>query len=199
MTLSHAVALYITYKQSLGMRFVTEKRILTSFTRTLGDVALDEVTSDQVGAYLAGNGPVTRFWHRKLDALRGFYRFALARGYASASPLPTRIPRQSRAFVPYIYSRDEIKRLLAATADRERCSLSSTTCRTLLLLLYGTGLRIGEALALDRVDVDLDSGILCIRESKFYKTRLVRSAPISQRFWGSMSPNVIHHRRRLCS
>jgi integrase len=41
------------------------------------------------------------------------------------------------------------------------------------LLLYGTGLRIGEAVGLNLADVDLDSGILCIRESKFYRTRLI--------------------------
>jgi integrase/recombinase XerD len=70
-----------------------------------------------------------------------------------------------------------MKRLLAATADRERCNLSSLTCRTLLLLLYGTGLRIGEAVGLNLADVDLDSGILCIRESKFYRTRLVPTGP----------------------
>ena len=79
--------------------------------------------------------------------------------------------------MPYIYSRDDIKRLLAATTGRERCNLSALTCRTLLLLLYGTGLRISEALSLDLADVDLDSEILCIRETKFYKTRWVPTGP----------------------
>src|SRR5207248_345006 len=101
---------------------------------------------------------------------RGLYRFALARGYTSASPLPTTVPQSVQAFVPCIYSRDEIKRLLEATAARERCDLSSLTFRTLLLLLYGTGLRVSEALGLDMADVDLQEGILLIRESKFYKT-----------------------------
>ena len=173
MKLSQAVGAYVAHKQSLGMRFATEARTLKSFCRTLGDADMNQVESDQVCAYLAGNGPLTRFWHRKLGALRGFYRFALARGYATCSPLPTAVPEQPQAFVPYIYSRDEIKRLLEATAGRERCNLSSLTCRTLLLLLYGTGLRISEALGLDLADVDLDAGILRIRESKFYKTRLV--------------------------
>lgn len=173
MKLSQAVGAYVAHKQSLGMRFATEARTLKSFCRTLGDADMNQIESDQVCAYLAGNGPVTRFWHRKLGALRGFYRFALARGYATCSPLPTAVPEQPQAFVPYIYSRDEIKRLLEATAGRERCNLSSLTCRTLLLLLYGTGLRISEALGLDLADGDLDAGILRIRESKFYKTRLV--------------------------
>ena len=150
---------------------------MKSFCRNLGDIDACEVEADRVCAYLASNGPVTRFWHRKLDALRGFYRFAIARGYASCSPLPLTLPVEPPAFVPYIYSRDEIKRLLAATAGRERCNLSSLTCRTLLLLLYGTGLRISEAISLDLADVDLDARLLCIRESKFYKTRLVPTGP----------------------
>jgi len=173
MKLAQAVASYVAYKQSLGMRFATEARALKSFSLALGDVDLDRIEPEQVRAFLDGTGPVTRFWHRKLDALRGFYRFALARRYTPRSPLPTNVPRCPQAFVPYIYSEEEIKRLLAAAASRERCNLSSLTCRTLLLLLYGTGLRIGEALALDLADVDLESALLRIRETKFYKTRIV--------------------------
>lgn len=177
MRMSHAIGAYVAYKQSLGMCFTTETRTLKSFCRALDDVDMNEVESERVYAYLAGKGPVTRFWHRKLDVLRGFYRFALARSFATCSPVPTVAPEQPPNFVPYIYSRDDIKRLLEATAGRERCNLSSLTCRTLLLLLYGTGLRISEAIGLDLADVDLDSGILCIRESKFYKTRWVPTGP----------------------
>ena len=190
MKLSQAIAAYVAYKQSLGMRFATEARTLKSFCRALGDVDTDRGRFYQVHAYLAGNGPITRFWHRKLDALRGFYRFALARGYATCSPLPTAIPEQPQAFAPYIYSRDDIKRLLEATTGRERCNLSSLTCRTLLLLLYGTGLRISEAVGLDLADVDLDAGILHIRESKFYKTRFVPTGPDLTRVLARMRPNV---------
>ena len=57
--------------------------------------------------------------------------------------------------------------------DHPRCRISPDTYRTLLLLLHGAGLRISEALGLTLADVDLDAGILCVRESKFYKTRLV--------------------------
>ena len=173
MKLAQAVSAYVAYKQSLGMRFATEARALKSFSRALGDVDLDRIEPEQVRAFLDGTGPVTWFWHRKLDALRGFYRFALARRYTPRSPLPTNVPRCPQAFAPYIYSEEEIKRLLAAAASRERCNLSSLTCRTLLLLLYGTGLRIGEALGLDLADVDLESALLRIRETKFYKTRIV--------------------------
>lgn len=92
MKLSEVVSAYVSYKRSLGMRFVTEARTLKSFVRTLGDMDMDQVNSAQIHTYLAGNGPVTRYWQRKLDALRGFYRFALARGYATSSPLPNSAP-----------------------------------------------------------------------------------------------------------
>src|SRR5207248_11623054 len=55
--------------------------------------------------------------------------------------------------------------------------LKPYTCRMLILLLYGAGLRISEALSLTLANVDLPAGILTIRESKFYKTRLVPMSP----------------------
>jgi integrase/recombinase XerD len=61
MKLTEAVTAYIAYKQSLGMRFVTEARTLKSFVRALGDVDMDQVDSNQVHTYLSGKGPVTRF------------------------------------------------------------------------------------------------------------------------------------------
>ncbi len=136
---------------------------------------MQEVTASEVLAFLAGTGPVTRFWERKHSALGGFYRFAIARGHIDRSPLPLTVPQPLKAFVPHIYSRGELRRLLDAVAvsDHPRCRIDPNTHRTLLLLLYGAGLRISEALALTLADVDLDSGILCIRESKFYKTRWV--------------------------
>lgn len=173
MKLVEVVAAYVAYKQSLGMRFATEARTLKSFCRAIGDVDINQVEPDRVNAYLAGTGPVTLFWERKLSALNGFYRFAIARGYVTSAPLPQRAPRVAQHFIPYIYSQDDMRRLLEATASRERCNLSPLMCRTLLLLLYATGLRISEALALNLSDVDLDARILRIHETKFYKTRLV--------------------------
>jgi site-specific recombinase XerD len=168
-----AVSAYVAYKQSLGMRFTTEARTLKSFSKSIGDRDVDRIQAHQVLSFLDGTGPMTRFWHRKYTALCGFYRYCLSRGYAQHMPLPATTPRCPQSFTPYIYSEDEIKRLLVAAAARVRCNIDASTSRTLLLLLYGTGLRISEALKLDLADVDVKTGLLCIRESKFYKTRLV--------------------------
>jgi integrase/recombinase XerD len=175
MKLSQVVAAYVTHRQAIGMRFHTEARTLRSFCRASGDVTMQEITADQRLSFLAGTGPVTRYWERKHSALSGLYRFAVARGYVDHSPLPRTVLRPQQAFVPYIYSHEELRRLLdAITAnDHPRCRIDPDTYRTILLLLYGAGLRISEALALTLADVDLDAGVLCIRESKFYKSRLV--------------------------
>ena len=94
--------------------------------------------------------------------------FAIARGHVDWSPLPRTAPQPRKAFVPHIYSHEELCRPLDAVVvtDHPRCRIGPVTHPTLLLLLYGAGLRISEALALTLADIDLDAGILCIRESK---------------------------------
>lgn len=179
MKLADAVARYVEHKQSMGMRFHTERRTLKSFCQWLGETDLAQIEPDPVRAFLAGTGPVTRFWQRKHEVLAGFYRFAVARGYVTNSPLPRTVPKPSQHFVPYIFSLAELKRLLDATesCEHSRGAMTAATCRTLLLLLYGTGLRISEALSLTLADVDLDRAFLAVRESKFYKTRLLPIGP----------------------
>ena len=188
MKLSVLAAQYVAYKQSMGMRFHTEARTLQSFCRAMGDIAVAEIAADRVQAYIAGAGPVTRFWHRKHEVLRGFYRFAMARGYAATSPLPKIVPKPPH-FVPHIFSHEELQRLLDATVccENPRSKLQPYTCRMLILLLYAAGLRISEALSLRLTDVDLTGGVLTIRESKFYKTRL---APMSPALNGTLGEYV---------
>jgi len=179
MKLAPVIQQYIDLKQAMGSRFHTEAVILTAFCHALGDIAIGEVQAEQVTAYLAGTGPVTRFWHRKYDALRGFYRFAVGRGSVACSPLPPTVPKPPVVFTPYIYSTAELKRLLDTLEDfpLPRAPLSRTTLRVVLLLLYGAALRISEALALTLADVDVCDRVLTIRTSKFYKTRLVPIGP----------------------
>lgn len=86
-----------------------------------------------------------------------------------------RCPRLPPPLVPYIYSQSELKQLLDATplVCSQRTSFDAVVLRHLILLLYGACLRLGEGLHLTVKDVDLNQAILCIRQSKFYKTRLV--------------------------
>jgi integrase/recombinase XerD len=175
MKVSTCVDHYVTYRQSLGIGFVGEKIRLKAFARSVGDIHLRAVNPRAVRRYLDGRGPITNGWLYRYHVLNGFYRFAIGRKYVSASPLPREKPRRQRSFVPYIYSVAEMESLLQAADQRYRNCwlLSPATIRTLLLLLYGSGLRISEALKLNVDDVDLHNRILTVRQTKFYKSRLV--------------------------
>jgi len=115
----------------------------------------------------------------KHRVLTGLYRFAVSRGYVDNSPLPTTLPKLPPQQTPYVYSTDELRRLLEATAilrTGHSRQVPAMYC-TLLLLLYGTGMRIGEALRLTLQDVDLAERIITVRCTKFFKTRLVPIGP----------------------
>jgi integrase len=171
---------YVAFRQTLGECFRTTASFLRAFGRAIGVQAdIGDVRPEQVSLFLVGTGPITRTWFGKYNALRGFYRYAIGRDYVKASPLPTVLPKRPAPFVPYIYSHQELRRLVDATdtyQERRSC-VEPVTIRTMVLLLYGAGLRGREAIALDRADVDLENSLLCVRRTKFYKTRLV---PISR-------------------
>jgi len=180
MNLQRLLERYIRYRQALGERFKTNASILRAFGRVLGSrVDIAEVRAEKVRAFLDGAGPVTSAWYSRHTALRGFFRYATVRGYLAAAPLPTALPQRPPPFVPYIYSHEELRRLLQATDfyQRHRSRMEPVTVRIMLLVLYGTGLRVGEAIRLNRADVDLDNSVLTVRRTKFYKTRLVPFGP----------------------
>lgn len=174
MKLQQAVEQYVSHKRSLGMQCQTMARQLRAFCKATGDVNVDEVGVETAHAFIYGSGPVTSNLHGKFHVLRGFYRYLLSRGYLTSSPLPVQIPKEPERLIPYIFSRAELHCLLqAAQKESYWCKFEPATMRTLLLLLYGAGLRISEALRLTLSDVDLEQRLLTIRETKFYKTRLV--------------------------
>lgn len=195
MSLSDLVDTYISFKRSLGMRFVTDTAVLRAFCRAMGEIDIAHVKREAVLAFLAGSGPISAKWMRKFKTLRSFYRYALGRGFAAACPLPTTVPKLPPPVPSYIYSADELRRLLAATDTLQTSKFELRACafRTLLLLLYSTGLRIGEALSLTLHDVNLANRLLTIRETKFFKTRLVPTGPqLTEALAG-----YAHRRRRL--
>ena len=140
------------------------------------------VKPELVLRFLEGIGSITSFWFSKYNTLNGFYRYALAREYCSSCPLPLSVPQKPEPFEPYIYTNRDIEQLIvAADAQRQRYyfgrGIEPHTIRTLLLLLYGTGLRISEALSLALSDFDTDGTVLTIRQIKFFKSRFVPVGP----------------------
>lgn len=176
MKLSKIVSLYVSHKRALGYRYRSQEAILRSFCKELRDAPIQSIEAEDVLAFLNGNGSVTEYWVKKYCVLSGFYRFSISRGLAKISPLPQTIPKPTVSdFVPYIYSSEELKCLIDAVpaACAGRVPIEDVVLKTLLLLLYGAGLRSGEALRLTMAEVDLSQAYLRIRETKFFKSRLV--------------------------
>jgi integrase len=175
MTLVSAVETYVRLKQSLGAVFSVDARILAAFARAVGDVSVSTITTEMCTAFCRGQGPPTRFWSRKHEALRGLCRYLVGRGHVSHSPLPEPGPRIQSTFQRYIYTRDDVVRLLEAAARpvHPATRIQPQTLRLVLLVLYATGLRAGEVLRLRCCDVDCRDRLLTIWDSKFFKSRLV--------------------------
>ena len=179
MRLSKVIEAYISHKRSLGMYFRSNAVLLRAFVKSAGDGDIRQVRPQAVRSFLDGKGPVTSFWFAKYYNLTAFYRYAIARHYVDKSPLPRSTPQEPEKFQPYIYTNDDMRKLIDAADSRHRSDwlLTPDTVRTLLLLLYGTGLRISEALHLNLEDFDRDAGVLTIRETKFFKSRLIPIGP----------------------
>ncbi len=180
MTVHTATDLYVTWKRASGARFQAGANVLSHYARVVGsETDLDAVQENQVEAFLASSGASTPTRSVKRSVLEGFYRYLAGRDLTRRAPLPAQEPPRPPSAPPYLYSRDEVRRLLeAAGAPRKRIrQLEPQTFRALLLLLYGTGLRLGEALRLTHADVDLTNRLLTVREAKHHKSRLVPLDP----------------------
>lgn len=197
MKLHQHVIDYIAFKQALGGRFQTEARILNAFSRAMGDVDITEVEPSSVQAFLAGKGVVTSFWHQKFGVLTRFYRFLMIRNHVDCTPLPKTMPKCQEPMKPYIYTLEDLRRLLAATDKLQSpwSPLRAYTFHTLILTLYSTGLRIGEALSLTLADVNFLESLIMVRRGKFFKTRVV---PIGPRLTDTLRAYVLRRRKLPC-
>jgi integrase/recombinase XerD len=111
----------------------------------------------------------------RLRAVRSFARYRIVTDPRTEIPPTDLLPRQRSTFQAHIFCQEEIARVLAASLQRRRGAkpISRWSRHTIFGLLSVTGMRVGEALNLDLGDVDLDNGVLTIRNTKFGKSRLV--------------------------
>ena len=112
------------------------------------------------------------WWHQRLAIVRGFARYLQASDPRHEVPPVNLLSAKFRRAVPYLYSEAEIEALMRA-AGRIRSPLNAATYQTLIGLLSVTGMRIGEAIALDRADVELPEGRLTVRRGKHGRSREV--------------------------
>ena len=178
MKLHTLITQYIAYRKGLGEKFRTNEECLKTFCKMIGaDRKIDQIAKDEVTLFLYGNNKVdvTSGWFVKHNALLGFYRYARTRGYLEQIPLPNVLPKRPQPFVPYIYSKEDLRQLLKTVScyQKHKSVTQPHMIRMIFILLYSTGLRIGEALSLRLGDINLEQNLITVRDSKFYTSRLV--------------------------
>jgi len=177
--LHQAVDDYIAMRRSLGFKLREYGVCLHEFVSFLGANAAVRITSRLAMEYATQRQyekPVS--WARRLIVIRGFAQYRSGADPATEVPHIRLLPFRSKRARPYLYSRDEINRLLnAALTMVSPHPLRQRTYYCLFGLLAVSGIRLGEALSLQPQDVDLTEGVLTIRRAKFDKTRLVPLHP----------------------
>jgi integrase len=163
---------YLALRRALGYRLARPEKLLGLFLDHLAQTGQVRVTVAVAldWARLPAGGGESNWWAYRLSAVRGFATYLHTLDPAHEVPAPDLLPQRPHRASPYLYSDTEIAALITA-ADTLGTPLRRATFATLIGLLAVTGMRVGEAIALDRGDVDLTAGLLVVRHGKFGKTR----------------------------
>lgn len=179
--LEQALADYLQLRHSLGHQLAEAHRLLPGFVAYLDSQGQRTVTVQAAlqWAQQPPSGRVTSAGPRRMTAVRGFARYLSGIEADTQVPPLGLMPHRARWRQPFIYAPADIDRVRAIARESIVLPLRAATYDTLIGLLAVSGLRIGEAIKLDRNDVDWIQGVLLIRESKFGKSRLVPLHPSS--------------------
>jgi len=175
--LDQAVSDYLALRRGLGFKLEMHGRVLPQFAEFLQQREATLITTALALEFATqpASGSVV-WWHQRLAIVAGFARYLQGSDPRHEVPSSDLLPAKFRRAIPYLYSEEQISALMAAA--REIVSpLKAATYETLIGLLSVTGMRIGEAVGLDRDDVELSEGRLTVRHGKNGRSREVALHP----------------------
>jgi integrase/recombinase XerD len=164
---------YLRLRRALGFKLKPEGRLLPQLVAYLDAAGASTLTSDLAIAWArvpAGVQPIQ--WSHRLSAARAFAAYLKTIEPATEIPPAGVFGARQRRRAPYLWSPGDVRRLVEATRTL-RPSIRAATYEALFGLLAVSGMRVGEAINLDRDDVDLNAGVLTIHEAKLGRVRLV--------------------------
>ena len=168
---------YLRLRRALGFKLEREGHWLAQLAAHLDAVGATTLTSELAIAWArerASAGP--NGWAKRLGVARKFAAYLQTIDPATEVPPPGVFPARRRRPTPYLWSQDDIGRLLEG-ARALQPPLRAASHEALFGLLASSGMRVGEAVALQRGDVDLGAGVVTVREAKFDRSRLVPLHP----------------------
>lgn len=181
MKITEAISKYVVFRRSVGEKFDTEPRLMNLFSKFIGhDTEMSSISKQQCLLFLyhrpSFENGLTAYWFNIYGALEGLFNWAIVRGIMASSPLPMDKPRRPQSYIPYIYKREELRRIFdkAMTYRSFYTTFYPEGIRGIIMLTYLLGLRPSETLGIEMSDIHLgiDNYIL-IKQTKFYKTRIV--------------------------
>lgn len=175
-TLAGCLDDYLTLRRALGCKLIRVERYLWQFLDHLAEREQDTLTVEAAADWVSRSRHGSAAPGLGMEAVRGFAVFLHAHDPAHEVPPPGLFHRQRVRAVPYLFSSADIAALQDA-AGQLRGPLRAETYTFLIALLTVTGLRIGEALALDDGDIDDEEGMLIVRQDKAQSFRLVPLHP----------------------
>ena len=167
---------YLQHRRSLGFELGSTGYVLLDFAAFADETQPGRsLTTDLIVRWATrSERHSSRYRAARLSIVRGFARFLVARGEDGEVPGVRVLPGDFRRGQPHIYSDEQLRDLLRAARSLVPVyALRPHVYEALFGVLASTGLRISEALALRKRDVDLDRGVLHIEKTKFRKSRLV--------------------------
>ena len=182
--LAEPIRHFVDYKRALSRKYRPEAAALRLFDRYLCEHAAtgwDSIDSILIEHFLQSR-PRTRprSYNHLLGVLHRFFDWAVVQKLVARNPVSATRRRDTGKRIPYLFDLNEAKRLLEVVhtlPDRSRAPHRALTYETIFALLYGLGLRVGEAARLKLGDVDFQRDTLFIRETKFSKSRIVPLGP----------------------
>jgi integrase/recombinase XerD len=170
---------YLALRRALGFKLVQAERMLRSLVDHLQEQGAPAITTQTALQWATLPGRAKPWWWRqRLTAARGFARYLQAFDPSTEVPPAGMIYAPVTRRAPYPFSDADITALLQA-AGQLTPPLRRATYQTLIGLLVVTGMRVGEAIALDTADVDMVEGLIVVRHAKFGKSRELVLHPTS--------------------
>jgi len=171
--LRRALAAYLRTRRALGFKLKREDELLPQFVAYLDERGSSFITTAAAIAWAAQpRDAAPAWWTQRLVVVRGFAKYLQTIEPRTEVPSLDHLPHHRARSAPYVYSTADITALLSA-ADTLRSPLKTATYKTLLGVLAVTGMRVGEAVALDERDVNRRRSVFVIRKTKFDKSREV--------------------------
>ena len=169
--LRQALIDYLCVRRALGYKLERDEKLLTQFLTYLESLGQQHLSTEAAVAWATlPAGAHRRWWANRLTIVRGFAAYLRTIDPVTEVPPTDLLPSRPCRATPYLYAEEEVAALLTATATLSTPHRSATY-RTLIGLLVVTGMRVGEAIALDRNNFDSLNGLLIIRKVKFGKSR----------------------------